>query len=54
MTESLKRKWWEYHKQNPHVYSLVERFTFDGLDVGLITTPSTQCSSVSDGTQTSD
>ena len=26
---SLKRKWWEFHKQNPEVYELVERFTFD-------------------------
>ena len=32
MTDTLKRKWWEYHKQNPHVYALVERFTFDVIN----------------------
>ena len=29
MSDKLKYKWWEYHKQNPQVYDLVERFTFD-------------------------
>ena len=29
MSESLKYKWWEYNKQNPQVYDLVEQFTFD-------------------------
>ena len=34
MINSLKFKWWEYHKQNPHVYDLVERFTFDIIKRG--------------------
>ena len=31
---SLKQKWWLYHKDNPHVYDLVEHFTFDIIDRG--------------------
>lgn len=31
---TLKEKWWEYHKQNPHVYELVEKFTFDVIHEG--------------------
>ena len=34
MINSLKFKWWEYHKQNPHVYDLVEQFTFDIIKRG--------------------
>lgn len=30
----LKYKWWEYHKENPHVYELVEKFTFDVIKRG--------------------
>lgn len=30
----LKYKWWEYHKENPHVYDLVEKFTFDVIKRG--------------------
>lgn len=30
----LKYKWWEYHKENPHVYELVEKFTFDVIQRG--------------------
>ena len=35
MAGSLKRKWWEFHKENPHVYDLVERFTFDVIKRGF-------------------
>lgn len=29
-----KQKWWEWHKQNPHVYQLFKRFTYDALNAG--------------------
>lgn len=32
--ESLKRKWWEWHKENPHVYELFERFAFEAIGKG--------------------
>jgi hypothetical protein len=32
--ESVKRKWWEWHKANPHVYDMFERFTFDAIGKG--------------------
>jgi hypothetical protein len=34
MDDSLKRKWWEWHKQNPHVYELFEKFTLDAISKG--------------------
>ena len=34
MDDSLKRKWWEWHKQNPHVYDLFEKFTLDAISKG--------------------
>ena len=34
MKQSLKHKWWEYHKQNPHVYELLKEFTFQVIDSG--------------------
>lgn len=34
MSDSLKHKWWEFHKENPHVYDLVERFTLDVINKG--------------------
>ena len=34
MSDSLKYKWWEFHKNNPHVYDLVEQFTFDVINRG--------------------
>ncbi len=35
MSKSLKEKWWEFHKENPHVYELFEKFTFQAIDVGF-------------------
>ena len=32
--ESLKEKWWAWHKENPHVYELFERFTMDAIRRG--------------------
>ena len=32
--ESLKEKWWVWHKENPHVYELFERFTMDAIRRG--------------------
>lgn len=31
---SVKRKWWEWHKENPHVYDMFERFTLDAIAKG--------------------
>lgn len=33
----LKRVWWEYHRQNPQVYELVEKFTFEVINRGKAT-----------------
>ena len=35
MKESLKKKWWEFHKNNPHVYELFEKFTFQIIQAGF-------------------
>ena len=32
--EDRKRKWWEWHKQNPMVYELFEKYTFDAITSG--------------------
>ena len=32
--EERKRKWWEWHKQNPMVYELFEKYTFDAIETG--------------------
>ena len=34
MSDSLKHKWWEFHKQNPHVYDLFQSFTLDVIARG--------------------
>lgn len=34
MTDTLKEKWWKWHKQNPHVYKLFERFTLQAIHKG--------------------
>lgn len=34
MSDGLKRKWWEFHNENPHVYELFEEFTFDVIERG--------------------
>ena len=34
MSERLKRAWWEYHKENPKVYELVEQYTFQVIGRG--------------------
>ena len=27
-----KKKWWAWHRENPHVYRLFRRFTFEALE----------------------
>lgn len=34
MSQSIKQKWWMYHKDNPDVYKLFKRFTFDAIARG--------------------
>ncbi len=34
MSERLKRAWWEYHKESPEVYELVEQYTFQVIGRG--------------------
>jgi len=31
---SIKAQWWRWHKQNPHVYELFKRFTYDVIRRG--------------------
>lgn len=31
---SRKREWWAWHKKNPHVYELFERFTMNAINKG--------------------
>lgn len=35
MCDDLKRKWWEFHKQNPQVWELFEKFTFQAINRGF-------------------
>jgi hypothetical protein len=30
----LKQRWWHWHNENPHVYELFERFTFEAINSG--------------------
>ena len=32
--KTLKQKWWEWHRTNPHVYQLFEKFTFMAINKG--------------------
>ena len=32
--QGLKRKWWEWHKENPHVWDLFEKYTKQVIDAG--------------------
>ena len=34
MEDSVKRKWWLWHKKNPHVYELFKKFTLIAIDRG--------------------
>ena len=34
-SNSLKRKWWSFHKENLEIYKLVERFTFAIINRGF-------------------
>lgn len=34
MSVSIKHKWWMYHKDNPHIYELFKRFTFEVIARG--------------------
>lgn len=29
-----KQRWWVWHKENPHVYRMFERFTFEAIKAG--------------------
>ena len=31
---ALKKKWWEFHKANPHIYRLFEKYSFDVIKAG--------------------
>lgn len=31
---SVKHKWWDWHKKNPHVYELFKKFTFVAINRG--------------------
>jgi hypothetical protein len=33
--DELKLKWWQFHCDNPHVYELVERFTYEAINRGF-------------------
>lgn len=35
LPNTLKIKWWEFHRQNPEVYQMVEKFTFDVISRGF-------------------
>ena len=30
----MKSKWWDWHKQNPHVYEMFEHFTMEAIGRG--------------------
>lgn len=32
--DSLKQRWWSWHKENPHVYELFERFSNEAIGKG--------------------
>jgi len=34
MDDSLKHKWWAWHKKNPHVWDLFQKFTFQAINAG--------------------
>ncbi|OUV92777.1 MAG: hypothetical protein CBD09_00040 [Puniceicoccaceae bacterium TMED149] len=34
MTESVKRRWWRWHKANPQVYELFEKFSKEAIAKG--------------------
>jgi len=34
MSKNLKREWWDWHKQNPHVYEMFKKFTFHAIERG--------------------
>ena len=34
MSDILKQQWWKWHKENPHVWDLFQRYTFDAINAG--------------------
>jgi len=34
MDDDLKCRWWTWHKKNPQVYQLFEKFTFEAINKG--------------------
>jgi len=34
MSKTQKQQWWEWHKENPHVYEMFERFALEAYNTG--------------------
>jgi len=34
MSDDLKKTWWKWHKQNPHVWEMFEKYTFQAISAG--------------------
>ena len=37
MSDTIKHKWWDFHKANPQVYELFERFTNEAINAKVDT-----------------
>lgn len=35
MSDQHKHAWWRYHQENPHVWKLFEKFTFQAIRAGF-------------------
>lgn len=35
MSDINKRKWWEWHKENLHVWDLFEKYTYEAINAGF-------------------
>lgn len=34
MSDRLEKKWKEFHESNPHVFELLEKYTFEAIEAG--------------------
>jgi hypothetical protein len=34
MSDKLKQQWWKWHKENPHVWKLFEKYTMQAIHAG--------------------
>ena len=34
MSQPIKQKWWQFHKDNPHIYELFCKFTWEVINAG--------------------